>query len=151
MLVDRATPGRSVQVVTIAAGPSGQREDAVFEIEMLDQPRFGQPLGNLLGGLMLRFKIVHQPQTNQVGQFHFDRHGAAIGRTVIAQASAVLGPGCGPVDIDNRNGRSHKSCTSGGGCGPGAIDIATQYTDQLQGVDARHQINVDSMRQGIRL
>ena len=151
LLVHRAAPGHRIQIVAIAAGASGECEDAVFEIEMLNQPRLVQPLGNLLGRLMLRFKIVHQPQTNQVGQFHFDRHGAAIGGTVIAQAIAVLGPGCGPIDVDNGNGRPHKPCTSVGGRGPGAVDIATQHTDQLQRVDARHQVKVDSMRKGIRL
>ena len=135
-LIHRAAPGHSIQIMAIAAGASGEREDAVFEIEMLNQARFGQPLGNLLGGFMRRLKIVHQPQTNQVGQFHFDRHGAAIGGTVIAQAIAVLGPGCGPIDIDNGNGRPHKPYTSVGGRGPGAVHIATQHTDQLQRVSA---------------
>ena len=135
-LIHRAAPGHSIQIMAIAAGASGEREDAVFEIEMLNQARFGQPLGNLLGGLMLRFKIVHQAQPNQIRQFHFDRHGAAIGGTVIAQASAVLGPGCGSINIDNGNGRPHKPCTSVGGRGPGTVDIATKHTDQLQRVSA---------------
>lgn len=135
-LIHRAAPGYSIQIMAIATGASGEREDAVFEIEMLNQPRLGQPLGNLLGRLMLRFKIVHQAQPNQIRQFHFDRHGAAIGGTVIAQASAVLGPGCGSINIDNGNGRPHKPCTSVGGRGPGTVNIATKHTDQLQRVSA---------------
>ena len=103
-LIHRAAPGHSIQIQAIPAGTPGQRIDAVFEIEMLNQPRLGQPLGNLFGGFMLRLKRVYQAQPNQIGQFHFDGHGAAIGGTAIAQATAVLGPGVRPIDIDNGKG-----------------------------------------------
>ncbi len=102
--IHRAAPRHSIQIVAVAAGTPGEREDAVFKIEMLDQPRFGQPLCNLLGGFMFRFKSVHQAQSNQIGQFHFDGHGAAIGGTAIAQATAVLGPGFGAINVDNGKG-----------------------------------------------
>lgn len=66
-LVHRAAPGHSIQIVAVATGTPGEREDAVFKIEMFNQPRLGQSLGNVLGGLVLRFKVVYQAQPNQVG------------------------------------------------------------------------------------
>ena len=65
--IHRAAPAYSIQIVAVAAGTSGEREDAVFEIEMFNPPRLGQSLGNVLGGLVLRFKVVYQAEPNQVG------------------------------------------------------------------------------------
>ena len=150
-LIHRAAPGHSIQIVAIAAGTPGERVDAVFEIEMLNHPRLGQPLGNLLGGFMLRLKRVYQAQPHQIGQFHFDGHGAAIGGTAIAQATAVLGPGVRPIDIDNGKERFQKTPPSVHGCRPRAIDIPAQDTHDLNRVDARRHINVNGMRRCIEL
>ena len=149
-LIHRAAPGHSIQIQAIPAGTPGQRIDAVFEIEMLNQPRLGQPLGNLFGGFMLRLERVYQAQPNQIGQFHFDGHGAAIGGTAIAQATAVLGPGVRPIDIDNGKGRL-QTPPSVHGRRPRAIDIPTQDTHDLDRVDARRHINVNGMRRCVEL
>jgi len=106
-LIHRAAPGDSIQKLAIATGTPRQREDAVLEIEVLDQPGFAQSLGDLLGLIVLGLERVHQLQAHQIWQLDLDRHGAAIGRTGVAQARLVTGPGVRAVNVNDGNGGFH--------------------------------------------
>ncbi len=66
-VVHGAATGFGIQKLAVAAGPAGQAENAVFEIEVLDKTGFGQTLGNLFGVFVLGLKRVHQLQTHQIG------------------------------------------------------------------------------------
>ncbi len=89
--------------MAIAIGATRQGEDAVLEIEVLNHPHFLQAFGNLLGLFVLGFKWIDQFKSNQVGQFHFHGHRAAIGCTGVAQAVAIADPGVAVVDVDDRD------------------------------------------------
>jgi hypothetical protein len=107
LVVHRAPTGLGIEKLAVAAGTPTQSEDAVFEIEMLNQTRFTQALGNLFGLFMLGFKRVDQLEAHQVGHLHLYRHGAAVRGTAVAQAIAVAGPGFWAVDVDQEDGRFH--------------------------------------------
>ena len=113
LFVHRATAGDGVEVHTVAAGATGQGEDAVAEVEVVDQSGLFQPLGDLLGCFMLGLKGVDQPEPHQVGQAHFHRHGAAVGGAAVTQPLAVAGPGFAAVNVNNGDGGSHGSASSG--------------------------------------
>ena len=115
-VIHRAAACFGIQVLAVAAGATRQGEDAVLEIEVINQPRFGQALGNLLGLFVFGFKWVDQLKTYQVGQLDFDGHGAAVGRAVVAQPAAIAGPGVAVVDVDDGDVRSH-ACTDERGKG----------------------------------
>ena len=102
-VVHGATPCCGIEIGAIAIGATGQGKDVVFEIEAFNQARFLQTLGDLFGFFVLGLKGVHQIEPHQVSQFHFHGHGAAVGRTVVAQAAFVAGPGVAVVDVDDRN------------------------------------------------
>jgi outer membrane biosynthesis protein TonB len=106
-VVHRAAARLGIKKLAVAAGATRQAEDAVLEIEVLDQPGLGQALGDLLGVFVLGIKRVHQFQANQIGQLDLDRHGAAIGGTGVAQAVFVTGPGFATVNVNDGNGGSH--------------------------------------------
>jgi len=103
-LVDRAASRVRIQKTTITIGTSGQREDAVPEVEVVDQARFFQPPGNLLGRIVFGLKRVDQAQLDQVRQTDLDRHGAAVGRAGVTQAVAVTAPGVATVNIHDGDG-----------------------------------------------
>lgn len=91
--------------VTIAA--PGQGEDAVFKVEVVNEARFAQALGNLLRLFVFCLKGIHQIKLNQVGHPDLHRHGAAIGRAGVAHARFVTGPCVCAVNVDNADGGSH--------------------------------------------
>ena len=107
VFVDRAAAGFGVQKLAVTTGPARQTEDAVLEVEVLDHAGLGQAFGNLLGVFVLRLKGIDQPQPHQINQLDLHRHGAAIGRTGVAQPGPVAGPGVATVNINNSNGGSH--------------------------------------------
>lgn len=98
--------------MAIATGAAGQRENAVLEIEVIYLPSLAQPLGNLFGFLMFSFERVDQIQSNEVGHFDFDWHGAAVCGATVAHACLVAGPTFGPVDVNDADGRFHRCCIS---------------------------------------
>eukprot|EP01041_Mallomonas_annulata_P022307 gene22307-42570_t len=46
-------------------------------------------------------------QPHQIGHLDLHRHGAAVGRTGVAQTGFIAGPSFATVNVDNGNGRSH--------------------------------------------
>jgi hypothetical protein len=106
-VVDRTTACFGIQKLAIATGSPSQTEDAVLEIEVLDKARLGQTLGYVFGVFVLGLKGVDQLQAHQVGQFHLDRHGAAIGGATVTQTIFVARPGFAPVDVNDGNRGSH--------------------------------------------
>jgi hypothetical protein len=98
--VHRAAPGTGIEEVAISAGAPRQGKQGVLEVEMVYQARFAQTLGDLLGCLVLGLKRIDHAQTQQIGQAHLHRHGAAIGRTALAQAWAIATPSLQPIDIN---------------------------------------------------
>ena len=71
---------------------------------MVNQARFAQAFGNLFGFFVFCLKCVDQLQANQIGQFDFDRHGAAVGDAGLAHAHSVARPSFEPVHIGVANG-----------------------------------------------
>ena len=90
--IDRAKPGLAVQIETVAIGQAGQREDLVLVIEVLDDARLAQALGDVLRRLVA-LEGIDQFQADQVVEAHFHRQGAAGRVAVTAQAGAVAYPG----------------------------------------------------------
>ena len=74
---------------------------------MINEALFAEPLGNLLGFFMLSFKGVDQVQTNKVGHFDLDRHGAAVGCASVAHARLVARPTFDAVYVDDADGGFH--------------------------------------------
>jgi len=107
LVVHRATTRLGIEQMAIAAGPSGQTEDAVFKIEMVDLPGLGQAFGDLLGVVVFGFKRIDHAQPHQIGHFDLDGHGAAVGGATVTQTFFVTGPGLATVDVHNGNGGSH--------------------------------------------
>jgi hypothetical protein len=93
-----------IQEVTVPRAFPCNRENAVFEIEMLNEPGLAQAFGNLFGLFVFGFKRIDQVQKNQIGHFDFQGHGAAIGCTGVAHASFVARPGIGAIDVNNADG-----------------------------------------------
>jgi hypothetical protein len=106
-VVHRAASGLGIQKLAIATGATRQAEDAVFEVEVLDQPGFAQPFGDLFGVFVLGLKRIDQFKPNQIGQLDLDRHGATVGRASVTQAVFVTGPGFATVNVHNGDRRSH--------------------------------------------
>ena len=90
--------------MAIATGAAGQRENAVLEIEVIYLPGLAQTLGNLFGFLMFSFERVDQIQSNEVGHFDFDWHGAAVCGATVAHAGFVTCPTFDAIDVDNAGG-----------------------------------------------
>jgi hypothetical protein len=90
--------------LTIATGPTRQHENAVLEIEVLNEAGFVQPFGDFFSVIVLSFKRIDQLQAHQIGQFDFDGHGTAIGSAGVAQTGLVTGPSVTTVNIYNGNG-----------------------------------------------
>ena len=90
-LVNRAQAGLRIQIQAVAIGAARQREDAVLEIEMLDDARLLQALGDLLG-VFAQLEFIDHADSYQIGQFHFNRHGAAGGVAGFAQSGAIFEP-----------------------------------------------------------
>jgi hypothetical protein len=97
--VHRTPAGVGTKELAVAIGTASQGENAVPEIEMLNEAQLAKAFGDLLGFLMLGFKGVHQLQTHQIGQLDFYRHGAAVRSTVVAQPIAVTRPGFQTIHI----------------------------------------------------
>ncbi len=74
---------------------------------MFNEPRLAQAFGNLFGLFVLGFKGIDHIEQDQICQLDFQRHGAAIGRTGIAQARFVARPGVGAVDVNDADGGFH--------------------------------------------
>jgi hypothetical protein len=107
LVVHGAAARLGIEKLAVATGATRQAEDAVLEVEVLDQTRFGQSFGNLLGVFVLGLKRIYQFQPHQIGHLDLDRHGAAIGRAGFAQTVFVTGPSFATVYINNGNRRSH--------------------------------------------
>jgi hypothetical protein len=101
--IDRATPGLGIEKLTIPTGSTRQHENAVLKIEVFNEAGFIQPFGDFFSVVVLCLEWIHQSQANQIGQFDLDGHGAAIGRTAVAQPGLVTGPSVATVNIDNGN------------------------------------------------
>ena len=93
-----------IQELTVTTAASGQRENAVFKIEVINQPCFAEALGDLLGLFVLSFKRIDQIQANEVGHFDFNRHGAAVRSAAVAHAWFVARPTFDAVDVDDACG-----------------------------------------------
>jgi hypothetical protein len=90
--------------LTVTTAASGQGEDAVFKVEVIDQACFAKALGDLLGLFVLGFKRVDQVEANEVDHLDFNGHGAAIGGTTVAHAGFVTRPTFDAIDVDDANG-----------------------------------------------
>ena len=101
--VHRAAAGARIQKLAITTGAPSQREDAVFEVEVLNQPGFAQALGDLLGLFVFGLEGIDQLQAHQIWQFDFNGHGAAVGGAGVTQAVAVPGPRFGAVYVNKTN------------------------------------------------
>ena len=93
--------------MTVAAAAPSQRIDAVLEIEMVNQARLAQALGNLLGLFVLCLKRTDQVEPNQIGHFDLHWHGATVGRAGVAHARLVAGPAFWAINVNNAEGRFH--------------------------------------------
>ena len=116
LFVHGAAAAALVQQVAVAAGTSSQRENAVPEIEMVDQALAHQAPCNLLGLIVLGFKGIDPTQPDQIGQANLDRHGATIGCTTIAKTPSVKAPGLWTVNVDSGKrltGSGHRSTGKG--------------------------------------
>lgn len=107
LVIHRAQPRLGVQKVAVPTRPARHREDRVLVVEVVDQLRFLQPLGNVADFFMLRLERVHQLQPHQVRELHLQRHRAAVGRAGVAQACAVAGPGVQAVYVNDGDGGAH--------------------------------------------
>lgn len=67
LVVNGAAARLGIEKLAVPTGSTCQTEDAVLEVEMLDQAGFAQALGNLFGVFVLGLKGVHQLQAHQVG------------------------------------------------------------------------------------
>lgn len=101
LLVHRAPARFCFEEMAIPAGSPCQREDAVLEVEVVDQPGLLQPFRDLLGRIVLRLERIHQAQPHQFGQPQLHRHGAAVGHTVVAHPGTETRPGFRPVNFDD--------------------------------------------------
>ena len=107
LVVHRAQPRLGVEKVAIPTAPPRHGEDHVLVVEVVNQPRLLQPLGNVPGLLVLSLERIHQAQPHQVCQLHLQRHGAAIGRAGLAQARAIAGPAVQAVYVNDGDGGAH--------------------------------------------
>jgi hypothetical protein len=107
LVVHGAAARLGVEQMAVTSGTPRQTEDAVFKIKVVNQARFAQALGDLLGVIVLGLKWIDHAQPHQIGHLDLDRHGAAIGRTAVAQTVFVTGPSFATVYINNGNRRSH--------------------------------------------
>ncbi len=71
---------------------------------MVNETLLAEALGNLLWLFMLSFKGVDQVQSNEIGHFDLDRHGAAIGCAGVAHARLVARPTFDAVYVDDADG-----------------------------------------------
>lgn len=107
LVIHRAQPRLGVEKVAVPTGPPRHREDRVLVVEVVNQPRLLQPLGNVADFFMLGLERVHQFQPHQVRQLYLQRHRAAVGRAAVAQTCAVAGPGVQAVYVDDGDGGFH--------------------------------------------
>lgn len=105
--VHRAAARLGIEKVAIAAGPARDGEDLALEVEVVDQPGFLQPLGNLLGRLMLDLERINQSQPDEVRQPDLQWHGAAVGHARVAQAGPITRPCLDAVNVDDVDRGSH--------------------------------------------
>ena len=61
LLVHGAAAGLGIQKLAVATGAAGEGEDAVFEVEVVNQPGFAQAFGDLFGFFVFGFEGVYQP------------------------------------------------------------------------------------------
>lgn len=101
--VHGASTRLEVQVQAIAVGAARQGENFALEVEMVQLAGLDQALGDLLGRFVLGFESVHPAQPDQICHADFDRHAAAIGCAVVAQAWLEAGPGVQPININKGN------------------------------------------------
>ena len=79
LLINAAAARERIKEATIPACPTRQREAAVFEVEMLDQARFGQAPSDLLGRLVLGLERFNKLKAHQICKPDFHRHRATVG------------------------------------------------------------------------
>jgi hypothetical protein len=93
--------------MTVAAAAPSQGKDAVLEIEVINQARFAQALGNLFGLFVLGLKCIHQIKANEVGHLDLDGHGATVGSAGVAHARFIARPAFWAVNVDDADGGFH--------------------------------------------
>lgn len=81
--VNGAATANLIQEDTVVIGPAGQSKNFMFEVEVIDQPGFFQPLGELFGRF-LGFEGIDEFHTYQIFNPHFYRQAAADRTTVVA-------------------------------------------------------------------
>jgi len=97
--------------LTVAAASAGKREDAVFKIEVINEPLLDKALCNLFGFFVLSFKGIYQVQADEIGQFDLHWHGAAVGSARVAHARFVARPTFDAVYVDDASWRSQFGST----------------------------------------
>jgi len=107
LVVHGAAARLGVEQMAVTTGATRQAEDAVFKIKVVNQARFAQALGDLLGIIMLGLKWIDHAKPHQISHLDLDRHGAAVGGARVAQTVFVTGPCFATVYINNGNRRSH--------------------------------------------
>jgi hypothetical protein len=95
MLVDGATPGLFIEVVTIIVGPAGQGEERVLEVEMLDDSELLKPPSQQ-PGFFFGLEGIEDCHPHQVRDPHLHRQPATPTLTGRAEAFPVAAPGFGP-------------------------------------------------------
>jgi len=90
--------------LAIATAATRQGEDAVLEVEVINEARLHESFGNLLRLFVLGFKRVYQFQANEVGHFDFNGHGAAVGGARVAHARLEAGPTVEAIDVNDAGG-----------------------------------------------
>eukprot|EP01038_Epipyxis_sp_PR26KG_P000895 gene895-1254_t len=65
LVIHRAQPRLGVEKIAVPTGPPRHREDRVLVVEVVNQPRLLQPLGNVADFFMLGLERVHQFQPHQ--------------------------------------------------------------------------------------
>ena len=107
-VIHRAAACIFVQKIAVTTRATRHGEDLVLGVEVVDHAHLQQAFGNQLGLDVFHFKRVHQFQSHQIRQTHFQRHGAAIGSAAIAHAWLVFTPGFESIHIDDSDGGFHE-------------------------------------------
>jgi hypothetical protein len=96
--VDSAAAACRIEEDAVVVGPTGQGENFVFEVEVIDQAGFFQPLGELLGRFP-GFKRIYELHAYQILHLYFHRQAAADRTAVVAQPFTVFDPGRRALDV----------------------------------------------------
>ena len=91
LVVDRAETGFRVEEVAVAAMLLREHKQFGTMAIAADDALFQETLGEFVDGA-LGFILVNHSETNEVRQFHFDRHGATAAPAALAQTFAIKFP-----------------------------------------------------------